>query len=73
MPVTLHMVLLILLFLFNFIIILLLLLSRPEQDEALGKLGKIMYCQFSEETEWENWIVFVRLMVRVSGGFFCTL
>jgi hypothetical protein len=43
MSVTLHMVLLILLlFLFNFIIILLLLLSRPEQDETLGRHGRIM-------------------------------
>jgi len=25
-----------------------------------------------EEIGWEDWIVFVKLMIRVSGGFFCT-
>jgi len=25
-----------------------------------------------ERMGWEDWIVFVRLMIRVSGGFLCT-
>jgi hypothetical protein len=39
MSVILHIILSILLFSYS---ILLLLLSRPEQDEALGRLGRIM-------------------------------
>jgi hypothetical protein len=48
-------------------------LRRPEQEEPLGRPERKMKSQCLKEMGWEDRIVFVRLMIRISGRFFCTL
>ena len=48
------------------------LLRTPEQEDLFGDSGVYCESQFLKEIGWEDWIVFVRFMVRVIGGFFCT-
>ena len=45
------------------------LLRKPEQEELLGgKCNK----ECLQEIGWEDWIVCVRLMIRVTAGFLYT-
>jgi len=43
-------------------------LRKHEQEEPIWEECK-SHCL--KERGWENWIVFVKLMIRVSDGFFC--
>jgi hypothetical protein len=45
------------------------LLRKPEQEEPLWRFGRIILCVCLKETKWEVWMVFVRLIIRVSAGF----
>jgi hypothetical protein len=47
-------------------------LRKPEQEEPIWRLRRIIKIQSLKEIGLEVWIVFVMLMIRVSGGLFCT-
>ena len=47
------------------------LLRKPEKEEPLGMLERTMKCQSLKEVVCEDRIIFVRLMIRLSGGLFC--
>jgi hypothetical protein len=47
-------------------------LENLNRKNHLGDLGGKCKRQCLKEIGWEDWIGFVRLVIRVSGGFFCT-
>jgi len=49
------------------------LLRNLKMREHLGDFGGKCKSQCLKEIGWGDWIVFVSLMIRVSGGFFYIL
>jgi hypothetical protein len=48
-------------------------LENLNRKNHFGDIGGYCKSQCLKEVGWEDWIVFIRHMIRVSGGFFCAL